>query len=63
MSENKAASHGDEGKSNPAQNPITAIDIALEPDITMMKHAQDANARLLKAYPMGFALDATHHSP
>ena len=43
------------------QNPVTAIDIALEPDQTMIQHAQAANARLLKAFPKGFALDATHH--
>jgi hypothetical protein len=43
------------------QNPVTAIDIALEPDQTMIQHAQADNARLLKAFPKGFALDATHH--
>ena len=43
------------------QNPVTAIDIALEPDGTMIQHAKDANARLLKSFPKGFALDATHH--
>jgi hypothetical protein len=43
------------------QNPVTAIDIALEPDATMMQHAKDANARLLKSFPKGFALDETHH--
>ncbi len=43
------------------ENSVTAIDIALEPDATMMQHAQAANARLLKAYPKGFALDETHH--
>ena len=46
--------------SSAQENPITAIDIALEPDTTMIQHAQDANARLLKAFPKGFALDATH---
>jgi len=40
---------------------VTAIDIALEPDATMIQHAKDANARLLKSFPKGFALDATHH--
>ncbi len=43
------------------QSPVTAIDIALEPDATMMRHAMADNARLLKAFPKGFALDATHH--
>lgn len=43
------------------QNPVTAIDIALEPDATMMQHAMADNARLLKSFPEGFTLDATHH--
>ncbi|MGC2080698.1 MAG: 2'-5' RNA ligase family protein [Xanthobacteraceae bacterium] len=47
--------------SNAQQNPVTAIDIALELDATMIQHAQADNARLLKAFPKGFALDATHH--
>lgn len=44
-----------------AENAVTAIDIALEPDATLIEHARAANARLLKSYPKGFALDATHH--
>ena len=47
--------------SDAQQNPVTAVDIALEPDQTMIQHAQADNARLLKAFPKGFALDATHH--
>ena len=48
--------------SRPAeQNAITAIDIALEPDATMIQHAEAVNARLLKVFPKGFALGATHH--
>ncbi len=43
------------------QGPVTAVDIALEPDATMVQHAKAANARLLKSFPKGFALDATHH--
>jgi hypothetical protein len=43
------------------QNSVTAIDIALEPDATMIQHATAANARLLKFFPKGFALDETHH--
>ncbi|MFI3188433.1 hypothetical protein BCS42_04805 [Crenothrix sp. D3] len=39
---------------------VTAIDILLEPDATMLKHAAVVNARLLKVYPKGFALDALH---
>src|SRR5262245_21358304 len=41
-------------------NPVTAIDILLDPDATMVKHAEAANARLLKDFPKGFALDETH---
>jgi 2'-5' RNA ligase len=48
-------------RSNAQQNAVTAVDIALEPDATMIQHAQADNARLLKAFPKGFALDATHH--
>jgi hypothetical protein len=43
------------------QNLVTAIDIALEPDATMVQHAKAANARLLKSFPKGFSLDETHH--
>jgi 2'-5' RNA ligase len=42
------------------EDPVTAIDILLEPDATMVQHAHADNARLLNAYPKGFALDATH---
>ncbi|WP_395697167.1 2'-5' RNA ligase family protein [Methylocella sp.] len=41
-------------------NPVTAIDIALEPDATMIQRATAANARLLKSFPKGFTLDETH---
>jgi hypothetical protein len=41
-------------------NPVTAIDILLEPDATMLKHAAAVNARLLKVYPKRFALDEKH---
>jgi hypothetical protein len=43
-----------------AQTSVTAIDILLEPDSTMLRHAEANNARLLKVYPQGFALDAAH---
>jgi hypothetical protein len=43
------------------QSAVTAIDVALEPDSTMVEHATAANARLLKSFPKGFSLDATHH--
>jgi phosphoserine phosphatase len=42
------------------QGAVTAIDILLEPDATMLKRAESVNARLLKIYPKGFALGATH---
>jgi hypothetical protein len=42
-------------------NPVTAIDILLEPDATMIKKATSANERLLKNFPKGFALGKTHH--
>ncbi|MDD1623802.1 MAG: hypothetical protein LUO94_03455, partial [Methylococcaceae bacterium] len=46
---------------NVEQEPVTAIDILLEPDATMLQHAAAVNARLLKVYPKGFALDALHN--
>src|SRR5262245_20847762 len=49
------------GTSGAEENPVTAIDIALEPDATMIQHAGAANARLLEVFPKGFRLDATHH--
>jgi hypothetical protein len=52
--------HAQPASSSASPNDITAIDILLEPDATMLKHAAANNARLLKAYPKGFALDATH---
>ncbi len=42
------------------QDPVTAIDILLEPDATMLQHSEANNARLLAVFPKGFALDATH---
>ena len=39
---------------------VTAIDVLLEPDATMLQHAEANNARLLAVFPKGFALDATH---
>ena len=44
----------------PSQPQITAIDILLEPDADMLKHAVANNDRLLAVYPKGFALDAAH---
>jgi hypothetical protein len=42
------------------QNPLTAIDILLQPDATMLRRAQANNTRLLKVFPKGFALDQAH---
>jgi hypothetical protein len=39
---------------------VTAIDICLEPDATMIQHAKAVNARLRGVFPDGFALDASH---
>ncbi len=44
----------------PAQPEITAIDILLQPDATMLSHAAAGNERLRKVYPKGFTFDATH---
>jgi hypothetical protein len=41
-------------------NRVTAIDILLEPDATMVKQAQADNERLLKVFPKGFVLGKTH---
>jgi hypothetical protein len=43
-----------------APTPVTAIDVLLEPDATMLRQAEADNARLLKVYPKGFPLDAAH---
>src|SRR5204863_419520 len=46
-----------------APNAVTAIDILLEPDATMIKHATATNDSLRKVFPKGFALDAEHRLP
>ena len=44
-----------------AQEPaVTAIDVLLEPDATMVQAAEAANARLRQGYDKGYALDAKH---
>ncbi|RFU44410.1 hypothetical protein D0B32_27745 [Paraburkholderia sp. DHOC27] len=42
------------------EDTVSAIDIALEPDTTMIREADAANARLRKVFPKGFAFDASH---
>jgi hypothetical protein len=44
----------------PTTRTIIAIDILLEPDTRMLQRAEANNARLLQAFPNGFALDAAH---
>jgi hypothetical protein len=44
----------------PAQSEVTAIDILLEPDSTMLKYSDANNARLLAVFPKGFTLDSAH---
>lgn len=36
------------------QDSVTALDIVLEPDATMLEQASTVNARLLCVYPQGF---------
>jgi hypothetical protein len=46
--------------SSAGQNDVTAIDILLDPDATMIQHATAANAQLLKNFPKGFTLGGVH---
>jgi len=39
---------------------LTAIDVLIDPDETMLGRAQAANARMLASFPEGFALDEQH---
>ena len=41
-------------------NDVIAIDILLRPDATMLKRAATINDQLLKDFPKGFSLDASH---
>jgi hypothetical protein len=45
---------------NETASPVTAIDIVLEPDATMIQHAQEANDGLRRNFPKGYSLDAEH---
>jgi hypothetical protein len=50
-----------EGGNVPKSAPDSvAIDILLDPDARMLARAEANNARLLRAFPGGFALDAAH---
>jgi hypothetical protein len=44
-----------------ADTSITAIDILLLPDATMIQRAEAVNNRLRSVFPKGFSLDASHH--
>jgi hypothetical protein len=59
MSDEKLATL-DDTTSSTLQSAITAIDIVLEPDATMIQRAQAANAGLLKNFPKGFPLGDEH---
>ena len=39
---------------------VTAIDILLEPDATLLKKAEAINAEFIEVYPEGFTLDESH---
>lgn len=53
--------HGNElAARQTATDKLTAIDIFLEPDQTMIARARAVNARLRANYPAGYQLDATH---
>jgi len=43
-----------------APSEVTAIDILLEPDATMLQKCEANNARLLRVFTKGFSLDAMH---
>jgi hypothetical protein len=60
MSANKLATLDNDTTSTTPPSTITAVDIVLEPDATMIQHAQAANARLLKNFPKGYALGDEH---
>ena len=48
------------GRAIAADASVTAIDILLKPDATMVQHATATNERLRKVFPKGFSLDASH---
>jgi len=60
MSANKLTSLDNDATSSAPQSTNTAVDIVVEPDATMIQHAQDANAGLLKNFPKGYALGDEH---
>jgi hypothetical protein len=60
MSDKKLATLDNDTASTTQPGTITALDIVLEPDATMVQHARAANAGLLKNFPKGYALGDEH---
>jgi len=60
MSDDKLATLDNDPTSSKLKSSITAVDIVLEPDETMIQQAQAANAGLLKNFPKGYALGDEH---
>jgi hypothetical protein len=60
MSDTRLATLDHDSKSSTLQTTITAVDVVLEPDVTMIRQAQAANAALLKNFPKGYALGDEH---
>jgi hypothetical protein len=60
MSIDESGPRGHTATSNVVPNPVTAIDVVLEPDVLMIQHAETANAGLLENFPKGYSLDAEH---
>jgi hypothetical protein len=54
------SAHAQAADSPAKPSAVMAIDILLVSDATMLQHSSDDNARLLKVFPKGFALDAMH---
>lgn len=51
-----ASQSGTANAQQAAESKVSAIDILLEPDATMIQHATAANAELLKNFPKGYTL-------
>jgi hypothetical protein len=60
MSDVSTAGLDNDTTSTTQQRTITAVDIVLEPDATMIQRAHDANAGLLKNFSTGYALGDEH---
>jgi hypothetical protein len=60
MPENQLTTLSQEDIPSSVRNTVTAVDIVLEPEVTMIQHAQSANAGLLKNFPKGYTLGDEH---